>query len=349
MSFVRIESFLIQNQDAGSNKNPIPRMNSIHRREPIRKKSWSETGSDLSAAVTAAFFETVLFHPVDTVKIRLQHHSGPIRKNSETFYHSFSKVIFANNDKANFHEKVKGMYQGLGWAIAYKMVQRTVKLGFQPTLKANLDHNFSDQFHEIFGKNAHIAMHIAASVPLSWLELFVLCFDTLKVKRQTDINAYKGQSFLDIMQTENLFGRAFWVSASRITLGTACFFGMPIAIKQFAFDLEPDAKMTTFQNFATSAAGAGSAILLVNPFDVVKTRMMAMRLSKSEKVTGINTAISIAKVEGPRAFSKGLATALLCNWPRSTFAMFAVNKLRDVFNEKFSAVKIQSSIEKPKI
>jgi len=158
---------------------------------------------------------------------------------------------------------------------------------------------------EVFGENAHIAMHIAASVPLSWLELFVLCFDTLKVKRQTDINAYKNQSVLDIMRTEDLFSRAFWVSASRITLGTACFFGVPIAVKQFAFNLEPDAKMTTFQNFATSAAGVGSAILLVNPFDVVKTRMMAMRLSRNEKITGMNTVINIAKIEGSRAFSKG--------------------------------------------
>lgn len=301
-----------------------------------------ESLSDIAAASTAGLVETLFFHPMDTTKKRIQKHEGTIRQAGVPYRASLSKVVFGSAAQANIFAKLLSMYQGLSFALFYKIVQRGYKLGLQPTVKRKMKESWGEPFKRVFGVNADIALNALAGGLLGSGEVSFIFLDALKIKAQLNAEAYKGLSAYQILRMENLW-YAWQVTALRNFLGSGLYFGAPALVKQHVFGLEADQKMTFFQNGATSTTGALLSIGVPNGFDVVKTRMQAKKHAAEEtKISAVKTAENILRQEGVRAFSKGLGTALVTNGPKSAFAMFATNWLRDKFSapeEKYSAPK----------
>lgn len=297
------------------------------------KTSHNKFYEDMLIAGTVGFVETVLFHSADTAKKRIQKHKGLIQQPGMSYTASLRKVILSTAAEGTITEKVASMYKGFGFAVLYKFVQRAYKLGLQPTVKGLIQDNLGDHFSNMFGNKSSIVLNALSGSFLGAGEICLLPLDALKIKYQTNPEAYAEQSVFQIMRSENLW-YAYHVTAARNFIGSGLFFGVPEIIKQCGFGLSANEKMNSFQNVIASAAGAICSIGMPNGFDVIKTRMQSEKpLPGVPKETARQVGAKILKQEGVRAFAKGAGTALLMNGPKSTFALFATNKAREMYSE----------------
>jgi hypothetical protein len=75
----------------------------------------------------------------------------------------FSTVIFKDKATAPLGTRFFSLFPGLGYAAAYKVMQRVYKYGGQPFMRDYLAQHHSDFFNSTFGKsNGKAIMHATA-------------------------------------------------------------------------------------------------------------------------------------------------------------------------------------------
>jgi Mitochondrial carrier protein len=114
-----------------------------------------------------------------------------------------STVIFKDQASASIPRRFISLFPGLGYAAAYKILQRIYKYGGQPFARDFLAQHYGSVFDNTFGKgNGKAIMHATAGSLIGIGEIVLLPLDVLKIKRQTNPEAFRGRGVLRIVADE---------------------------------------------------------------------------------------------------------------------------------------------------
>ncbi|KAI6267678.1 hypothetical protein MCOR27_010485 [Pyricularia oryzae] len=243
-----------------------------------------------------------------------------------------NSVIFKEKATAPVSKKFFSLFPGLGYAAGYKVLQRIYKYGGQPIARDALTANFGKDFENAFGKKTGKAiLHSTAGSLIGIGEIVLLPLDVLKIKRQTNPEAFRGRGVLAIVKDEG-FGlyRGWGWTAARNAPGSFALFGGSAFAKEFLFKLEDYNKATWFQNFVASIAGSSASLVVSAPLDVIKTRIQNRNFENPE--SGFRILSNMAKNEGFSSFFKGLVPKLLMTGPKLTFSFWLAQTLIPAFD-----------------
>ncbi|KAI9496274.1 mitochondrial carrier domain-containing protein [Zychaea mexicana] len=297
-------------------------------------KSESGTARFLGSA-SSGVMELLIFHPVDTVAKRLMSNQSRIFGDGKSTAESraaLSKVVFKDAANEAFMKKYASLFPGLGFAAGYKIAQRVYKFGGQPFVKDYLNTHHKAVFTNTFGeKTGKTIMHATAGSLVGIGEIALLPLDVLKIKRQTNPEAFRGRSFVTIIKDEGmgLYRGAGW-TAARNAPGSFALFGGSAFVKEYMFSLQDYNKATFFQNFCASIGGAVASITVAAPLDVVKTRIQNRNFDNPE--SGLNIIKDLVKKEGFGGFFKGLTPKILVVGPKLIFSFTVAQQLIPVFD-----------------
>lgn len=136
-------------------------------------------------------------------------------------------------------------------------------------------------------------------------EIVLLPLDVLKIKRQTNPEAFRSRGFLRIVADEGFaLYRGWGWTAARNAPGSFALFGGSAFTKEYLFGLQDFSSATWTQNFVASIGGAVASITVAAPLDVVKTRIQNANFETN--VGGAAIIRDMIKNEGIGAFFKGL-------------------------------------------
>ncbi|AEO71073.1 004824c9-95a0-497e-8534-00b04a6d0938 [Thermothielavioides terrestris] len=280
---------------------------------------------------SAGIAELAVFHPVDTIAKRLMSNEGKVTSLSQ-----LNSVIFKDKAAAPLGRKFVSLFPGLGYAAGYKVLQRIYKYGGQPVARDFLGTHYGKDFERAFGKKTGKAiMHSTAGSLIGIGEIILLPLDVLKIKRQTNPDAFRGRGIFKIIRDEG-FGlyRGWGWTAARNAPGSFALFGGSAFAKEFIFHLQDYNKATWFQNFVASIAGASASLVVSAPLDVIKTRIQNRNFENPE--SGFRILTNMARHEGPSAFFKGLVPKLLMTGPKLVFSFWLAQTLIPAFDSAFS-------------
>ncbi|KAG7841551.1 hypothetical protein KL942_001430 [Ogataea angusta] len=279
-------------------------------------------------SASAGICEIAVFHPVDTISKRLM--SNQTRVNSLEI---FNKVIFRENATKPIGQRLLSLFPGLGYAACYKILQRVYKYGGQPFANEFLTTNFKKTYEDAFGAKTGKAMLSATAGSLIGIgEIILLPLDVLKIKRQTNPEAFKGRGFFKILQDEGLGLYKGWGwTAARNAPGSFALFGGSAFAKEYIFHLKDYSSATWGQNFVASIFGASASLIVSAPLDVIKTRIQNKNFESNE--SGFTILKNMAKNEGVTAFFKGLTPKLLTTGPKLVFSFALAQTLIPAFDK----------------
>lgn len=233
-----------------------------------------------------------------------------------------NSVIFKSHASDPVVRRFFTLFPGLGYAAAYKILQRVYKYGGQPFARDYLANNHGAFFEQTFGKgNGKAMMHATAGSLIGVGEIVLLPLDVLKIKRQTNPEAFRGRGVMRIVADEGFALYRGWAwTAARNAPGSFALFGGSAAAKQYLFKLEDYNSASWFQNFVASIAGSSASLIVSAPLDVVKTRIQNQNFEI--KQSGIKIIGNMARQEGFTSFFKGLVPKLLMTGPKLTFSFW---------------------------
>ncbi|KAG7802911.1 hypothetical protein KL944_001803 [Ogataea haglerorum] len=278
-------------------------------------------------SASAGICEIAVFHPVDTISKRLM--SNQTRVNSLEI---FNKVIFRENATKPIGQRLLSLFPGLGYAACYKILQRVYKYGGQPFANEFLTTNFKKTYEDVFGAKTGKALLSATAGSLIGIgEIILLPLDVLKIKRQTNPEAFKGRGFFKILKDEGLGLYKGWGwTAARNAPGSFALFGGSAFAKEYVFHLKDYSSATWGQNFVASIFGASASLIVSAPLDVVKTRIQNKNFESNE--SGFTILKNMARNEGVTAFFKGLTPKLLTTGPKLVFSFALAQTLIPAFD-----------------
>lgn len=277
---------------------------------------------------TAGIAELAIFHPVDTIAKRLMSNQGRITSSTQ-----LNTVIFKNASSAALPQRLVSLFPGLGYAASYKVLQRVYKYGGQPFVRDYLTKHHGSQFDATFGKgNGKTIMHATAGSLVGIGEIVLLPLDVLKIKRQTNPEAFRGRGVVRIVADEG-FGlyRGWGWTAARNAPGSFALFGGSAAAKEYLYKLSDYNTATWTQNFVASIAGASASLLVSAPLDVIKTRIQNRNFEAKEG--GMTIVRNMVRNEGFTAFFKGLTPKLLMTGPKLVFSFWLAQTLIPAFGK----------------
>jgi hypothetical protein len=292
-----------------------------------KESNWARLLGSGSAGIS----ELAVFHPVDTIAKRLM--SNETKVNS---LEKFNAVIFKDKANAPIGKKFVSLFPGLGYAAGYKVLQRIYKYGGQPIARDYLGQHYGTQFENAFGKKTGKAiLHSTAGSLIGIGEIVLLPLDVLKIKRQTNPEAFKGRGVLKIVRDEG-FGlyRGWGWTAARNAPGSFALFGGSAFTKEYIFGLQDYNKASWFQNFVASIAGSSASLIVSAPLDVIKTRIQNKNFDNPE--SGFRILTKMVRNEGFSAFFKGLVPKLLMTGPKLTFSFWLAQTLIPAFDNMFA-------------
>ncbi|KAK2871708.1 hypothetical protein FQN49_002916 [Arthroderma sp. PD_2] len=277
---------------------------------------------------SAGIAELLIFHPVDTTAKRLMSNQGKITSVSE-----LNKVVFRDHSSAGVARKFTSLFPGLGYAAGYKVLQRIYKYGGQPFVRDYLGSNYGKEFDNAFGKGTGKAiMHATAGSLIGIGEIILLPLDVLKIKRQTNPDAFRGRGLFKIISDEGmgLYRGAGW-TAARNAPGSFALFGGSAFTKEYLYGLTDYNSASWLQNFVASIAGASASLIVSAPLDVIKTRIQNRNFENPE--SGFRIVSSMARNEGMTSFFKGLTPKLLMTGPKLVFSFWLAQTLIPAFGK----------------
>lgn len=281
-----------------------------------------------TGAGTAGIAELAIFHPVDTTAKRLMSNQGKIGSIKQ-----LNSVVFKDKAAASLPSRFVSLFPGLGYAAAYKILQRVYKYGGQPFAKDFLAKHYGDSFDSAFGKGSGKAiMHASAGSLVGIGEIVLLPLDVLKIKRQTNPEAFRGRGLFRIIKDEG-FGlyRGWGWTAARNAPGSFALFGGSAFAKEYMFKLKDYSKASWTQNFVASIAGATASLVVSAPLDVIKTRIQNRNFENPE--SGFRIISNMMKHEGATSFFKGLTPKLLMTGPKLVFSFWLAQTLIPMFDK----------------
>lgn len=278
-------------------------------------------------SATAAIAELSIFHPVDTISKRLMSNHTRV-----TSVGQLNSVIFRSASEKPLGSRLLTLFPGLGYAAGYKVLQRVYKYGGQPVANDFLTANFAQTFDQLFGPRTGKAMLSATAGSMIGIgEIVLLPLDVLKIKRQTNPEAFRGRGFLRIIMDEG-FGlyRGWGWTAARNAPGSFSLFGGSAFAKEYVLGLQDYSKATWTQNFVASIFGASASLIVSAPLDVIKTRIQNRNFENPE--SGFTILKNMAKNEGFSSFFKGLMPKLLTTGPKLVFSFALAQSLIPAFD-----------------
>ncbi|KAG9384728.1 Guanine nucleotide transporter [Pyrenophora tritici-repentis] len=270
----------------------------------------------------------MVFHPVDTTAKRLMSNIGKIESASH-----LNKVVFRDAASASVSGRFLSLFPGLGYAAAYKILQRVYKFGGQPFVRDYLAQHHGGSFDRAFGKgNGKAIMHATAGSIIGIGEIVLLPLDVLKIKRQTNPEAFRGRGLIRIISDEG-FGlyRGWGWTAARNAPGSFALFGGSAVAKEYLYKLTDYNSASWSQNFVASIAGASASLVVSAPLDVIKTRIQNRNFENPE--SGFRIVSNMMKHEGPTSFFKGLTPKLLMTGPKLVFSFWLAQTLIPAFGK----------------
>lgn len=285
-------------------------------------------------SATAGICELAVFHPVDTTAKRLMSNSSKITSASQ-----LNQVIFRDQASQGLGKRMMSLFPGLGYAAGYKILQRVYKYGGQPFANEFLSNNFRDCFEQNFGKkNGKALMSATAGSLIGIGEIVLLPLDVLKIKRQTNPEAFRGRGFITILKDEGFsLYRGWGWTAARNAPGSFALFGGSAFAKEYIYKLQDYSSATWSQNFVSSIFGASASLIVSAPLDVIKTRIQNKNFEAKE--SGVTILKNMAKNEGFSAFFKGLVPKLLTTGPKLVFSFALAQTLIPAFDKILGAEK----------
>ncbi|KAJ6001805.1 hypothetical protein N7499_002331, partial [Penicillium canescens] len=277
---------------------------------------------------SAGIAELMIFHPVDTTAKRLM--SNQTRITNTT---AFKEVVFKEYANASVARKFTSLFPGLGYAAGYKVLQRIYKYGGQPFARDYLAQHHGADFDKAFGKGTGKAiMHATAGSLIGIGEIVLLPLDVLKIKRQTNPEAFRGRGLFKIIADEGmgLYRGAGW-TAARNAPGSFALFGGSAFAKEYIYKLSDYNAASWGQNFVASVCGASASLVVSAPLDVIKTRIQNRNFENPE--SGFKIVSKMLKHEGPTSFFKGLTPKLLMTGPKLVFSFWLAQTLIPAFGQ----------------
>ncbi|BFZ56081.1 high copy suppressor of abf2 [Savitreella phatthalungensis] len=282
-----------------------------------------------AGAGSAGVLELALFHPVDTISKRLMSNKTKVITLS-----AFNTAIFKGEAQATVGRKLLSLFPGFGYAAGYKILQRIYKYSGQPIVKDYLAANTGDFFERMCGSKGtgKAVMYATAGSLVGIGEIVLLPLDVLKIKRQTNPEAFRGRGLLKIVSDEkwNLYRGWGW-TAARNAPGSFALFGGSAFTKEYVFGLSDYSGATWFQNFVASISGAAASLTVSAPLDVIKTRIQNRDFNDPKSGTQIIS--EMLKNEGATAFFKGLTPKLLTAGPKLVFSFTVAQSLIPIFDK----------------
>ena len=285
-----------------------------------------------AAATMAGGLEILFFHPFDTVSKRLMSNQKSLFQGN--FLTNANKTIFKDYSDAGLVQKVKYLYPGSQFAIAYKILQRVYKFAGQPIVRKQMEQaGVTDALKPVCGKRSKLMTESIAGSIIGIGEIVLLPLDRLKILSQTNDAALKNRSLLSVFRAEGLgLYAGAGVTAMRNAPGSFSLFGGAAFTKEVIFGLEDFSKASVPQNLTASAVGATLSIVVTNPMDVVKTRIQNKNFGES--VSGAQVVRSIMREEGPGAFFKAVGPKVSATAPKVvcayTLTEYFIHKLKAV-------------------
>lgn len=278
-------------------------------------------------SASAGILEIGVFHPVDTISKRLMSNHTKIGSSSQ-----LNSVIFREHAAEPLSKRVFTLFPGLGYAATYKILQRVYKYGGQPFANEFLNRNFKADFDNTFGEKTGKALRSATAGSMIGIgEIVLLPLDVLKIKRQTNPEAFKGRGFVKILKDEGLgLYRGWGWTAARNAPGSFALFGGNAFAKEYILGLKDYSQATWSQNFVSSIVGASASLIISAPLDVIKTRIQNKNFENPE--SGFTIVKNTLKNEGFSAFFKGLTPKLLTTGPKLVFSFALAQTLIPVFD-----------------
>ncbi|KAG5966271.1 Mitochondrial GTP/GDP carrier protein 1 [Claviceps sp. LM220 group G6] len=280
---------------------------------------------------SAGIAELAIFHPVDTIAKRLMSNQSRVSSVAQ-----YNQIIFKDMASASAGRKFISLFPGLGYAAGYKVLQRVYKYGGQPVARDYLTKHHGKDFEQAFGKKTGKAiLHSTAGSLIGIGEVMLLPLDVLKIKRQTNPEAFRGRGIFAIIRDEG-FGlyRGWGWTAARNAPGSFALFGGSAFAKEYIFHLQDYNKATWYQNFVASIAGASASLVVSAPLDVIKTRIQNRNFENPE--SGFRILSNMARQEGFSSFFKGLVPKLLMTGPKLVFSFWLAQTLIPAFDSMLS-------------
>lgn len=281
-------------------------------------------------SASAGICEIGVFHPVDTISKRLMSNTTKV-----TNLTALNSVIFREHAREAFGKRIFTLFPGLGYAAVYKVLQRVYKYGGQPFVNERLTKNFKATYENAFGaKTGKALLSATAGSMIGIGEVVLLPLDVLKIKRQTNPEAFKGRGFVKILADEGLgLYRGWGWTMARNAPGSFALFGGNAFAKEYVLGLTDYSSATWGQNFVSSIFGASASLIVSAPLDVIKTRIQNRNFENPE--SGITILKNIVKNEGVTAFFKGLTPKLLTTGPKLVFSFALAQTLIPAFDQLF--------------
>ncbi|KAK5779704.1 Ggc1p PWA37_000909 [Arxiozyma heterogenica] len=282
----------------------------------------------LLGSASAGILEIGVFHPVDTISKRLMSNHTKILNASQ-----LNSVIFRDAAEYSIGKRLLSLFPGLGYAACYKVLQRVYKYGGQPFANEFLNKHFKKDFDLAFGEKTGKAMRSATAGSMIGIgEIILLPLDVLKIKRQTNPEAFKGRGFIKILKDEGIFNlyRGWGWTAARNAPGSFALFGGNAFAKEYILSLQDYSQATWGQNFISSIVGASASLIVSAPLDVIKTRIQNRHFDNPE--SGFTIVKNTLKNEGITAFFKGLTPKLLTTGPKLVFSFALAQSLIPKFD-----------------
>ncbi|KAL8712785.1 MAG: hypothetical protein Q9220_002993 [cf. Caloplaca sp. 1 TL-2023] len=309
------------------------------------------TAARLLGSGSAGIAELAIFHPVDTIAKRLMSNHGKVSSSGKIRFDTATKnqgqqitsnsmlnnVIFKDKADAAITRKLTSLFPGLGYAAGYKVLQRIYKYGGQPFVRDYLALHHGDKFDRTFGKGTGKAMMSATAGSIIGVgEIVLLPLDVLKIKRQTNPEAFRGRGVARIVADEGLglYRGAGW-TAARNAPGSFALFGGSAFAKEYLYKLTDYNTATWAQNFVASIAGASASLIVSAPLDVIKTRIQNRNFDNPE--SGFKIVGNMVRNEGFSSFFKGLTPKLLMTGPKLVFSFWLAQTLIPAFNKELNS------------
>ncbi|KAI9325368.1 putative GGC1-protein of the mitochondrial carrier family [Obelidium mucronatum] len=255
----------------------------------MKEHSSSKT-TGIFGAGFAGFLELFLFHPVDTVAKRLINDRSRTRTLG-----NIRQIVFKEAAGRGIVKEIASLYPAFGWAVGYKIMQRSLQFGMHPIINTHLRAQYEPRVRDQVGsKWARTVIAATGGVLIGCTEVLLLPLDALKVKGQTGVGLFKTGNPRLLL---NLYRGWSWTAARN----------------SFGLGLLP-------------------SIVIAAPIDVIKVRMQATSLNEAS-LSGWVVLKDLIRNEGPSALVKGVVPKVIAAAPKVTFSFTIAQWLADIINK----------------
>ncbi|QLQ78936.1 hypothetical protein HG537_0B02830 [Torulaspora globosa] len=302
-------------------------------------------GKEIVAGLTTGSITTIVTHPLDLVKIRLQ----LLATNSDHLGYRYVISSVQQNAKGDIRRIVKEVYRGLGinwignataWALYFGLYRASKDLIYELQISGN------DRHDDQLKRDADLSswMYLSAGA-ISGVITSIATNPIWVIKtRIMSTSGYEANSYTSAMdgikrliRDEGVRGvwRGLMPSLFGVSQGAIYFMiydTLKYRFSSLSYQTEDPNRRKTLKNSETFAISSISKIISVTavyPFQLLKSNLQSFD-AKKKKYTFRNLVRSINQAEGLSGFYKGLSANLLRAIPSTCITFFLYENIRSI-------------------